>query len=86
MNPTFEQALQARLLWVQVRSYGSLGFHQMAKIVANNAYWLVEELAMLQARCKMRYAVPYGARCRLILSDVPKLADLSRLKRRSSDR
>ncbi|EGH24973.1 hypothetical protein PSYMO_27354, partial [Pseudomonas amygdali pv. mori str. 301020] len=56
------------------------------KIVANNAYWLVEELAMLQARCKMRYAVPYGARCRLILSDVPKLADLSKLKRRSSDR
>ncbi|GGJ53097.1 hypothetical protein [Pseudomonas syringae] len=29
MNPAFEQALQARLLWMQVRSYGSLGFHRM---------------------------------------------------------
>ncbi|NAS64929.1 hypothetical protein CVE34_01185 [Pseudomonas syringae pv. actinidiae] len=43
MNPAFEQALQARLLWLQVRSYGSLGFHQMAREAAHKAYWLVEE-------------------------------------------
>lgn len=74
MNPAFEQALQARLLWLQVRSYGSLGFHQMAKDAANKAYWLVEELAMTQARCELPYASPYGAKCPLILSDVPRLA------------
>ncbi|EPM65201.1 hypothetical protein A221_28188, partial [Pseudomonas syringae pv. actinidiae ICMP 18801] len=53
MNPAFEQALQARLLWLQVRSYGSLGFHQMARDAAHMAYWLVEELAMTQARCEL---------------------------------
>ncbi|BCS46646.1 MULTISPECIES: hypothetical protein [Pseudomonas syringae group genomosp. 2] len=79
MNPAFEQALQARLLWLQVRSYGSLGFHQMARDAAHKAYWLVEELAMTQARCEIpfaTYAYPYGAKCPIILSDVPRLADL----------
>ena len=79
MNPAFEQALQARLLWLQVRSYGSLGFHQMARDAAHKAYWLVEELARTQARCELPYATyayPYGAKCPIILSDVPRLADL----------
>ncbi|MFA0999379.1 MULTISPECIES: hypothetical protein [Pseudomonas syringae group] len=76
MNPAFEQALQARLLWMQVRSYGSLGFHRMAKIAARKAYWLVDALAKDQARCELPYAAPYGAKCPLVLSDVPRLAAL----------
>ncbi|EPM83785.1 hypothetical protein A221_09485, partial [Pseudomonas syringae pv. actinidiae ICMP 18801] len=38
-----------------------------------------EELAMTQARCELPYATyayPYGAKCPIILSDVPRLADL----------
>lgn len=76
MNPAFEQALEARLLWMQVRSYGSLGFHRMAGICAERAYMLVEHLAMSQARCPLPWANPYGAVCPPLLSDVPRLADL----------
>ncbi|MFA0921435.1 hypothetical protein ALP73_01119 [Pseudomonas coronafaciens pv. garcae] len=76
MNPAFEQALKARSLWMQVRSYGSLGFHQMAEESANLAYCTVEMLAMHQARCELPYARPYGAKCPILLSDVPRLAEL----------
>nr|WP_228857602.1 hypothetical protein [Pseudomonas syringae]QOQ33438.1 hypothetical protein [Pseudomonas syringae pv. actinidiae] len=76
MNPAFESALEARLLWMQVRSYGSLGFHRMAGASARNAYWLVEKLARTQARCDLPYSNPYGAKCPILLSDVPRLADI----------
>lgn len=74
MNAAFEQALEARLLWMQVRSYGSLGFHRMAGVYAERAYILVEQLAIGQARCVLPWANPYGAACPLMLSDVPRLA------------
>ncbi|EGH24459.1 hypothetical protein PSYMO_24593, partial [Pseudomonas amygdali pv. mori str. 301020] len=45
-------------------------------VAAHKAYWLVEELAMTQARCEVTYAYPYGAKYPIILSDVPRLADL----------
>lgn len=73
MNPAFEQALKARLLWMQVRCYGSLGFHRMAGRAARQACWLVEELAMDQARCELPYASPYGSGCPTVLNDIPRL-------------
>jgi hypothetical protein len=76
MNPAFEQALQARLLWMQVRSYGGLGLHRRAGDFAREAYCVVERLAMNQARCVVPYAHPYGAKSPLLLRDVPRLADL----------
>jgi hypothetical protein len=76
MNPAFEEALQARFLWMQVCSYGLLGFHRMAEASAHEAYGRVEMLAMNQARCNLPYAHPYGARCPLLLRDVPRLAAL----------
>ncbi|MEE4733669.1 hypothetical protein V2K60_20845 [Pseudomonas alliivorans] len=76
MNSAFEQALKARLLWMQVRCYGSLGFHRMAGSAARHAYWLVEELAMGQVRCELPYTSTYGARCPTVLNDIPRLADL----------
>ncbi|APQ05713.1 hypothetical protein V2K54_09700 [Pseudomonas alliivorans] len=76
MNPAFERALEARLLWMQVRCYGSLGFHRLAGISARKAYCIVEYLAMDQARCDLPYASPYGSLCPTVLKDVPKLASL----------
>lgn len=76
MNRAFEEALQARFLWMQVRSYGLLGFHNMAEAFADEAYWRVERLAMDQARCDLPYAHPYGAQCPPLLRDVPRLAAL----------
>ncbi|MEB0221363.1 hypothetical protein [Pseudomonas sp. AB12(2023)] len=72
MNPAFEHALEARLLWMQVRSYGSLGFHGKAGFFARKAYKLIEELAVAE----VRRAVGYGASCPIILSDVPRLVSL----------
>ena len=72
MNPAFEQALQARLLWMQVRSYGSLGLHREAGIFARKACWLVESLGVDQAH----RGLPYGADCPVLLSDVHRLAFL----------
>jgi hypothetical protein len=76
MNPAFEEALQTRLLWMQVRSYGLLGFHHMAEAAAHEAYWRVERLAVNQARCDLPYAHPYGPKCPPLLHDVPRLAAL----------
>lgn len=72
MNPAFERSLEARLLWMQVRSYGSLGLHREAGILARKAYWLVECLGADQAR----RGSPYGADCPVLLSDVDRLAFL----------
>ncbi|MEE4672806.1 hypothetical protein V2K57_07810 [Pseudomonas alliivorans] len=76
MNTAFERALEARLLWMQVRCYGSLGFHRLAGISARKAYYIVEDLAMHQARCDLPYASPYGSQSPTVLQDVPKLASL----------
>jgi len=72
MNPAFEEALQARLLWMQVRSCGSLGLHHLAGLAAHEAYWRVERLAVKQAHGDL----PYGAKCPPLLIDVPRLARL----------
>lgn len=76
MNPAFEKALEARLLWMQVRSYGSLGFHRQAGIFAQQAYWIVHNLAINQARCEPPCVAEYGAQCPTILSDVSRLVDV----------
>ncbi len=42
MNPAFERASKARLLWMQVRCYGSLSLHHLAEIAARKACCIVE--------------------------------------------
>lgn len=76
MNTAFEMALEARLIWLQVRSYGALGLHHAAGCLAQDAYAIVEQLAENQARCELPYASPYGAICPLVLRDVSRLAEL----------
>lgn len=73
MKTAFEHALEARLLWMQVRSYGALGYHRLAKASAREAYRVVEMLAMHEARST---SPRYSKNCPMMFSDVSKLACL----------
>lgn len=72
MNNSFETALQARLLWIDVRCCVSIGLHVHSHRAARKASQLVEDLAKYEAR----HAERYGGNIPPLLDDVPQLADL----------
>lgn len=72
MHPSFEHALKARLMWMQVRAYGRLGFHQQAREIAQETYQLVWELALNEAF----YPRHYGGTVPPMIADIPRLAAL----------
>jgi hypothetical protein len=76
MNQAFAQALEARLTWMQVRSYGSLGFHRQAGLLATKTYRIVRRLAIQQARSVRHDSSPHGPACPALISDVPRLAEI----------
>jgi len=72
MNCSFEKALQARLLWIDVRCCESLGLLVHSHRAAHKARQLVEALAKHEAR----HANRYGGSVPPLLLDVPQLAEL----------
>jgi hypothetical protein len=76
MNQAFALALEARLTWMQVRSYGSLGFHRQAGLLATKTYRIVRRLAIQQARSVPHDSSLHGPACPALISDVPRLAEI----------
>jgi hypothetical protein len=72
MNPSFEAALAARLLWIDVRCFeGIRGLENEMEAAVNAAYAAVDQLAVSETWGVQRY----GENVPPLLRDVPQLAE-----------